>query len=120
MKMAVFKFVEWLLIWLFENEKFSFEWDKGNQIKNKQKHGIETKEIEDVFGSRLAVPLGVQVAPVIDEERLGIIGPTSTGRLIHIVFTIRAGRVRPISARPAHKKERIQYGKILYKISERI
>ena len=118
--MAVFKFVEWLLIWLFENDNFSFEWDQGNQSKNKQKHGIETEEIEEVFKSRLVVPLGMQVTPVIEEERLGVIGPTSKGRLIHIVFTIRAGRIRPISARPAHRKERMQYGKILYKISERI
>ncbi|MDE0151429.1 MAG: hypothetical protein OXK80_02885 [Bdellovibrionales bacterium] len=64
--MALFKFVEWLLIWLFENDEFSFEWDKGNQSKNKQKHGIETKEIEEVFKSKLVVPLGVQVAPVIN------------------------------------------------------
>ena len=66
------------------------------------------------------MPLGIQVTPKVKEERLGIVGPTKAGKLLHVVFTLREGRVRPISARPAHKKERGQYVEILRKVSERI
>ncbi|MCB9095047.1 MAG: BrnT family toxin [Halobacteriovoraceae bacterium] len=118
--MAKFVFVEWLLLWLREHRSFIFEWDSGNQSKSENKHGIKTTSIEEVFKSGLAMPLGVQVAPEVDEERLGIIGPDLKGNLLHVVFTIREGRVRPISGRPAHKKERKQYGELLRKISERI
>jgi uncharacterized DUF497 family protein len=118
--MAKFKFVEWLLSWLIETEEFGFEWDSGNKTKNKNKHGVETFEIEQIFKSRLAIPLGVQISPEVDEERLAVVGPTLEGRLLHIVFTLRDGRVRPISGRPAHKTEKVQYGKILRKISQRI
>lgn len=116
--MARFKFIESLLDWLFESDSFEFVWDEGNRTKNKTKHGVETKEIEEVFLGRLAIPLGVQVWPETDEERLGIIGPTKKGKILQIVFIIRNKKVRPISARMAHKKEREQYEKILRKIAE--
>ena len=110
--MASFEFVEWLLAWLEESESFIFDWDEGKQEKNKEKHGIEVKEIEEVFYARhMILPLGIQIFPRIEEERLGIIGPSKTGKILHIVFTIREGHVRPISARPAHKKERELYEK---------
>jgi len=38
----------------------------------------------------------------------------------HFEFEFREGRVRVISARPAHRKERKQYEEILRKIYERI
>lgn len=118
--MAKFLFIEWLLTWLLEKQDHQFEWDSGNQTKSRSKHGIETKEIEEVFKSGLAVPLGVQISPKVSEERLGIVGPTANGKLLHGVFTLRDGRVRPISGRLAHKKERMKYGEILRKVSEGI
>lgn len=66
------------------------------------------------------LPLGRQVFPEVDEERLGLVGPTSDGRLLMVVFTLRNGKIRPISARPAHKKERVIYEKYLRKILERV
>ena len=59
------------------------------------------------------------VTPV-DEQRLGIVGPTFAGRLLQVVLVLMEGRVRVISARPAHRKERKQYEEILHKISEGI
>ena len=118
--MASFRFVEWLLFWLLETEQFDFEWDEGNRDKNETKHGIGTREVEEVFEQGLSVPLGVQVTPEVDEERLGIVGATREGKALQVVFTLREGRVRPISARPAHKKERKQYEKNVRKIFKRI
>ena len=115
--MAQWEFVDWLLFWILETSLFEFEWDAGNQSKNVKKHGISVTEVEAVFRSGLALPLGIQITPIGPEQRLGLVGPTLDGRLLQIAFVLREGRVRVISARPAHKKERKQYEEILRKIT---
>ena len=114
--MAKFKFVEWLLLWLQENSHVEFDWDEGNRTKSATKHAVRTEETEEVFTLGQAAPLGVQVSPAVHEERLGIVGTTSEGRILHVVFTLRDGKVRPISTRPAHKKERGLYEAYLREI----
>ena len=89
-----------------------FEWDQGNSTKSLLKHGVSASEVEALFNMKLAVPLGRQVSPEVDEERLCLVGPTDTGRMISIVFTLRDGRIRPISSRVASRKERVLYEKI--------
>jgi uncharacterized DUF497 family protein len=116
--MAQWIFVEWLLFWILETSHFEFEWDLGNLTKNSKKHGISTEEVEAVFRSGLALPLGLQISPPVNEQRLGLVGPTINGKLLQIAFTLREGRVRVISARPAHKKERQTYEEILRKITQ--
>ncbi len=115
--MAKFRFVEWLARWLQEAAGFQFDWDDGNRTKSAMKHAVVPVEAEEVFLLGQAAPLGVQVSPESPEERLGIVGPTYAGRLLHIVFTLRGGMVRPISARPAHRKERELYEAYLREIS---
>lgn len=88
--------------------------------KNVSKHGIMPGEVEAVFRSGLALPLGVQISPAAGEQRLGLVGPTLTGRLLQVAFTLREGRVRVISASPAHQKERKRYEEIQRQISKRI
>jgi uncharacterized DUF497 family protein len=116
--MAKWEFVDWLLSWILETSHFAFEWDDGNSTKNSEKHGIEISAIETVFRSGLALPLGIQISPQVDEQRLGIVGPTLDGKTLHLAFVLREGRVRVISARVANKKERLQYEEILRKINE--
>lgn len=118
--MAQWEFVEWLLFWILETSHYEFEWDSENKTKNANKHGISTDEVEALFRSGLALPLGIQISPPAPEQRLGLVGPTITGRLLQVAFTLREGKVRVISARPAHRKERKQYEEILRKIIERI
>jgi hypothetical protein len=115
--MAKFKFVQWLILWLQETSGFQFEWDDGNTFKSSTKHGVTPVEAEEVFLLGQAQPLGVQVSPEVPEERLGIVGPTYSGRVLHVVFTIRAGKIRPISARPAGRKERKSHEAYLREIS---
>ena len=107
--MAIFKFIEWLAVWLLETAQFDFEWDAGNRTKSAKKHGVSTAEVEEVFALGQTAPLGLQTDPPVSEERLAIVGATAAGRVLHIVFTLRDGRVRPISARPAEKGERELY-----------
>lgn len=110
--MAHFKFILWLAYWYQQTEHFDFEWDIGNSSKSLKKHDVGLDEIESLFEMKMAVPLGRQVAPVVQEERLCLVGPTDTGRMLSVVFTLRDGRVRPISGRPASKKERGLYEEI--------
>lgn len=118
--MAKWEFVDWLLFWILETSHFEFEWDTGNQTKNQRKHKISVEEVEHVFRSGLAVPLGIQISPEVPEQRLGLIGPSPSSRLLQVAFVLREGRVRPISARPAKRKERKQYEETLRQISERV
>lgn len=118
--MAKFKFVEWLIHWLQETSGFQFEWDEGNSLKSAAKHGVTPEETEEVFLLGQAAPLGVQVSPEAPEERLGIVGPNYTGRILQVVFTLRGGKIRPISARPAGKKERTFYETYLREVSKGI
>lgn len=112
--MAKFKFAEWLLFWLLDSEGFEFEWDEGNRSKNARKHGVTAAEIEEAFTSGPAAPLGVQVSPPVPEERMGIVGATSAGRIIIVVFTFRDGKIRPVSARPANTPQREYYEALVY------
>ena len=89
-----------------------FDWDRGNREKCR-KHGLSLDEIEAAF----ARPLAILPDPAHSrgEERFKAIGVTAQGRHIFVVFTLR-GRdglvfVRPISARPMHRKEVDYYEK---------
>lgn len=110
--MAQFKFILWLAYWYLQNEDFTFEWDQGNSTKSLVKHGVARVEVESLFILKLGVPLGRQITPETEEERLCIVGPTDTDRMISVVFTLRDGKVRPISSRTASRKERMLYEKI--------
>ncbi|MEQ1664452.1 MAG: BrnT family toxin [Bdellovibrionales bacterium] len=118
--MAQWAFIEWLLLWLLEVENFDFDWDEGNSSKSVKKHRVAAREAEEVFRLRMAMPLGSQITPPVTEERLGVVGITSSGRCLMIVFTIRNGRIRIISGRSANRKERGNHEKYLREISKRI
>ena len=109
---AQFQFVEWLALWILETLFFRFEWDEGNQRKSYLKHGVTCDEVEEFFILGSAIPIGVQVSPPVDEERLAIVGPTAESRLLMVVFTLRRGVVSAISARAASRKERRLYEKV--------
>jgi uncharacterized DUF497 family protein len=106
------RFIRWLAYWYLQSDSFEFEWDDGNSTKSLRKHGVPEVEVESVFELKQGVPIGRQVSPKVEEERLCVVGPTASGAFISVVFTLRDGRVRPISSRPASKKERRLYDEI--------
>ena len=86
-----------------------FDWDEGNARKN-DKHGVSTAEAEQVFFNQ---PL-LLIADTIHsqgEPRFHALGKTNEARTLHITFTLRnAGeKIRVISARDMHRKERTIY-----------
>ena len=92
-------------------EPLEFEWNKGNIRKNFQKHGISDKESEEIFNNQpLCVSLDRKHSTTT-EVRYHALGKTDENRAIFLSFTVRGYRVRIISARPASRKERGQYGK---------
>ncbi len=86
-----------------------FDWDDGNARKN-EKHGVSTAEAEQVFfNSPLLVVADAKHSE--REPRLHALGRADEGRLLHISFTLRGEgrRIRVISARDMHRKERSIY-----------
>ena len=90
-------------------EPFEFDWDAGNISKNK-KHGVEYWECEEVFFDQKKVQSKDMIHSG-DEERFIVLGKTKKERLLCLVFTIRSGKVRIISARDINKKEVYLYEK---------
>ena len=84
-----------------------FEWDAGNARKN-EKHDVSASEAEQVFFNQ---PLLMLEDPKHSqaEPRFHALGVTHTARMLHITFTVRGTKIRVISARTMHRKERTRY-----------
>ncbi len=87
-----------------------FQWDEGNARKSADKHGVSQAEAEQVFFNE---PLLVvdDSAHSRAEPRFHALGVCNDGRKLHITFTLRdeGTRIRVISARDMHRKERSRY-----------
>ena len=85
-----------------------FDWDSANRDKNRDKHRVEWWECEEAFFNQ---PLYVRAdtGHSHQESRFYALAKTGKGRLLFIVFTNRKTKIRIISARDMHNKERILY-----------
>ena len=86
-----------------------FEWDSGNQGKNLIKHGVTEKECEDVFSDGLIIILPDDKHSTSTEKRFMTLGVTQKRRKLAIMYTLRHGYIRVISARDQSKRERRLY-----------
>lgn len=87
-----------------------FDWNDGNARKSAEKHEVSMAEAEQVFFNDPLLLLE-DVKHSQRENRNHVLGKTDDGRLLHITFTLRhAGeKIRVISARDMHRKERKIY-----------
>ncbi len=86
-----------------------FEWDKGNSGKNEAKHGVTDRECEEIFFNK---PVVVGRSSKGGKEiQYVALGKTYGSRLLTVVFTTRANRIRVVSARPMSRNERRVYEK---------
>ena len=92
---------EWL------RQEVAFDWDDGNILKNWEKHRVKPSECEDVFFNTPVVDFDQEHSQ--HERRYFAFGHTDRGRKLFIVFTIRGNKIRIISARDMHRKERRFY-----------
>ena len=88
-----------------------FDWDEGNARKN-DKHGVSMAESEQVFFNMPLLVLEDSIHS-LQEMRFHALGRADDGRLLHITFTLRQRneKIRVISARDMHRKERVFYEK---------
>lgn len=91
-----------------------FQWDVGNTrhiIDDYPERGNTTNEIESLFADSLFAPLPDRVDNR-GEQQYNAVGYSNQNRLLYVVFSVRSGYIRPISCRPASRKERNRYAKI--------
>lgn len=81
-----------------------FEWDEAKRRSNIEKHGIDFSIATHVFQKDALITQSAYSS----ERRWMTLGLLSE-KLVAVVFTVRNGRVRIISARRAKKSEREAY-----------
>ncbi len=88
-----------------------FIWDEGNKDKNRIKHGVAEKECEEIFGDKQAIGFPDKQHSTQHEKRFMLLGITQKRRRLAVLYTIRRGLIRVISARDQSRRERRQYEK---------
>jgi uncharacterized protein len=91
---------------LFANSPV-FEWDDNKRRSNIDKHGIDFADAKEALYDPGAFTF---VSPRSSHERRYITVGSLGGTLITVIFTLRGGAVRIISARAARRVEKELYG----------
>jgi len=88
----------------------SFEWDDAKAAANLNKHGVRFEIAAQVFLDEAL--MDIDTSRVTDAEaRRKAVGMVE-GRLFTVVYTMRRGGIRIISARRANTKERRAYASL--------
>jgi uncharacterized DUF497 family protein len=74
-----------------------FDWDDSN-TEHLATHEVTPAEFEQVLNND---PLDLDYELIDNEERYRSVGLSSGGRLLPVVFTVRNGRLRAVTAFPA-------------------
>ena len=82
-----------------------FDWEEGNLLKNWEKHRVSAAECEQVFFNRPLVA-GLDETHSKQERRHCALGVADAERWLFLVFTVRGGKIRVISARDIGRQER--------------
>jgi uncharacterized DUF497 family protein len=85
-----------------------FTWDPAKAAANLRKHGVGFEDASTVFRNPLAKVLPDPTHNEMEQRSL-ILGHSSGGRLLLVVFTETEERIRIISARDASARERHEY-----------
>lgn len=83
----------------------AFEWDDENE-SHIQRHDLYPDEVEAAFYND---PMPTPAYNRLDERRYGLIGATDEGRILTVIYTHRAGRIRVVTARDASDIEKRRY-----------
>ena len=92
------------------DQPLEFDWDKGN-IEKSLRHQILDQETEEVFFDEQKKTFKDKLHSG-KEERFRVVGKTKEGKLLFVVFTVRKGKIRIISARIINKKEVYLYEEV--------
>jgi uncharacterized protein len=84
----------------------SFQWDPRKAKTNLAKHKVAFADAVGVFEDPRAITID---DPHPDELRFVTVGLDFLGRILVVSWTQRGSQIRIISARPALKRERLDY-----------
>jgi hypothetical protein len=87
----------------------TFDWDQWNVQKNELKHGVSRIEAESAFYDARVRLFQDEKHTAPGERRYILYGRGLENRVLMVGFTLRAKRVRIITARPASRRERRNY-----------
>jgi uncharacterized DUF497 family protein len=85
--------------------RLEFEWDAANR-EHLARHGISAAEFEQGFKNQ---PIQIDEYRVKGEWRTKVIAITDAARLLELIFTLREGRVRAVTAFPLKRRRREFY-----------
>jgi uncharacterized DUF497 family protein len=85
--------------------KLTFEWD-GHNLNHLARHGVSREEFEEAFGRPM-----VERIVTGSEDRITALGKTMRGRYLFLVYTMRSGHVRAVTAYTLPRKQRRVYDK---------
>jgi uncharacterized DUF497 family protein len=92
--------------------RLTFEWDSRKARSNLAKHGVGFEEASTIFGDPLSLTIP-DPEHSLHEERYITMGRAFTGKLLVVAHTERGDNIRIISARPASRRERKVYEKVI-------
>jgi uncharacterized DUF497 family protein len=91
-------------------EAIEFDWDEHN-LSHLKSHRVSSTEFEEVITGD---PIGVAYQSEGGEERYKSLGVTRRGRMLIVVWTLRQGRVRAVTAYSAGKS----YEKLYWEVKK--
>lgn len=95
-----------------DDHRVEFEWDARKARKNTNKHGVPFEEATTVFADWSSRTIS-DPTHSLEEGRYLTLGVSDRGRILVVSHTDRIGRIRLISARPATRREKLEYEKQL-------
>jgi len=87
-----------------------FEWDSTKAESNIIKHKVSFEEASTIFADNSSITIDDPLHS-ITEKRFITIGVSVNNRVLVVIHTARAKKIRIISARKASNKEKQQYEK---------
>jgi len=101
-------------IYMSGRARIGFEWDEGNE-GHIAAHGITPAEVEEALTNEdWLLMLGITTHPS-GENRYICYGKTDDGKPLRVVFTMRRGKTRPVTAHKLKRKMRSDYEKAIEK-----
>ena len=83
-----------------------FDWDAAN-VEHIARHGVYPNEVEETL---LDPDRVARIArDMRGEVRRAVLGAAEAGRLLFVVYTIRGGKIRPVTSRDATDGEKKAY-----------
>ena len=85
-----------------------FDWDEANE-DHVARHNVTPEEAEEAFFDPSRVRADVYSTET--ERRRGLLGRTEDGRLLYVIYTMRAAAIRVVTARDASDFHRRFYAR---------